>query len=70
MAKLTTEDRKKLPLSAFALPNKKGGPGYPINDASHARNALSRVSESLHKGNISSSDAAKVKAKARRFLEK
>ena len=41
MAKLTTEERKKLPAKDFA-----GGKGhYPIEDASHARDALSRVSE-------------------------
>jgi len=42
MAKLTTEKRNALPTKTFALPEKRG---YPINDASHARNALSRVSQ-------------------------
>lgn len=41
MAKLTTKERKKLPAKAFALP----GGRYPIEDVSHARNALSRVSQ-------------------------
>ena len=41
MGVLTTETRKKLPDSTFALPGRR----YPIPDASHARNALSRVSE-------------------------
>lgn len=47
MAKLTYGQRKKLPTSDFAVPSKrKGGKGgYPIPDASHARNALSRVSQ-------------------------
>jgi len=41
MAKLTTKERKALPASDFA-----GGKGhYPIPDASHARNALARVSQ-------------------------
>lgn len=48
MAKLTTSKRKSLPKSDFAVPStrsKSGGKGgYPIPDASHARNALSRVS--------------------------
>lgn len=39
--KLTTMARKALSNSTFALPGRR----YPINDASHARNALSRVSE-------------------------
>ena len=41
MARLTTKQRKGLPSSDFA-----GGKGrYPIPDASHARNALARVSQ-------------------------
>lgn len=41
MAKLTTAKRKALPTGSFAGPDRS----YPINDASHARNALSRVSQ-------------------------
>jgi hypothetical protein len=40
MAKLTSAARKKLPTKVFGLPEKRA---YPINDASHARNALSRA---------------------------
>lgn len=40
MSKLTTKQRKALPAKSFAGPDRS----YPINDASHARNALSRVS--------------------------
>jgi hypothetical protein len=44
--KLTMAQRKKLPLSDFAVPSKAPGPGsYPEPDASHARNALSRSSQ-------------------------
>lgn len=42
MAKLTTAVRKKLPASDFAEPGKRK---YPVPDASHARNALARVSQ-------------------------
>lgn len=43
MAKLDDADRKALPNNAFAVPSKAPGSGsYPINDASHARNALAR----------------------------
>jgi hypothetical protein len=42
MAKLTTDERKKLPDSTFALPAERA---YPIPDQSHAQNALSRVSQ-------------------------
>jgi hypothetical protein len=51
MAELTTERRKKLSASQFALPGKGEGPhgkgagSYPIPDAAHARNALARVSQ-------------------------
>jgi hypothetical protein len=41
MAKLTYQARKNLPDSAFAGPDRS----YPTEDASHARNALSRVSQ-------------------------
>ena len=39
--KLTTAARKKIPTGKFALAGRR----YPIEDASHARNALSRVSQ-------------------------
>ena len=39
MAKLTAKKRNALPSSTFAGPDRS----FPINDASHARNALSRV---------------------------
>lgn len=42
MAKLTSAQRSKLPSSDFAVPKRKA---YPVNDPSHARNALSRVSQ-------------------------
>ena len=41
MAKLTAARRNKLPASTFAGPDRS----YPINDMSHARNALARASQ-------------------------
>lgn len=41
MAKLTAATRKAIPTSKFAGPDRS----YPIENASHARNALSRVSQ-------------------------
>jgi hypothetical protein len=41
MAKLTAATRKEIPTGEFAGPKRS----YPIEDASHARNALSRVSQ-------------------------
>lgn len=43
MTKLTTAARKNLSSSQFAVPSKAPASGsYPINDASHAQNALAR----------------------------
>jgi hypothetical protein len=39
---LTTRARKALPKGQFVFPKRRG---YPIHDASHARNALARVSQ-------------------------
>ena len=41
MAKLTAAARKKIPTKSFAGPERS----YPIQDRSHAANALSRVSQ-------------------------
>jgi len=54
MALLTSRQRRKLPDSAFALPGRR----YPIHDAPHARNALSRVSEYGTPGEITRVRAA------------
>lgn len=53
MAKLSSKERKHLPDSEFAEP---GPRKYPIPDASHARNALSRVA-----ANGSPAEKAKVR---------
>ncbi len=42
MAKLTSRERRGLSSSTFAEPKERK---YPLPDASHARNALARVSE-------------------------
>jgi len=41
MSELTAAKRKKLKTSSFALPGRR----YPIEDRSHAQNALARVSQ-------------------------
>jgi hypothetical protein len=43
MAKLSTEARKAIPTKSFAEPDKRK---YPIENKAHAKNALSRVSQS------------------------
>jgi hypothetical protein len=57
MAKLTAATRNAIPKGEFAGPNRS----YPIEDKSHARDALSRVS-----GNGSPSLQAKVRAAVHR----
>ena len=52
-AELTTEKRKALDDSDFALPGRR----YPIMDEKHARNALARVAQ-----NGTPTEAAKVRA--------
>jgi hypothetical protein len=55
MAKLNAAARKKIPAKDFAGPDRS----YPIEDKSHARNALARSSGKPIAGEI----RAKVKAK-------
>jgi hypothetical protein len=46
MAKLTYQQRKRMPKKSFVIPSKApGGGSYPIPDKAHARNALARVSQ-------------------------
>lgn len=42
MSKLTSKERNSLDNSQFAVPSQRK---YPINDMSHARNALARASQ-------------------------
>jgi hypothetical protein len=56
MAKLNAAARKAIPKRDFALP----GGRYPIEDASHARNALARVAQ-----HGSPSEKSEVKRKVR-----
>jgi uncharacterized protein DUF6582 len=54
MAKLSSAARKALPTKSFAEPDKRK---YPIENEAHAKNALSRVSQSG-----TPAEKAKVKA--------
>ncbi len=58
MAKLTSAERNALPDSEFAEPKERK---YPVNNPSHARNALARVSQ-----HGSPDLKAKVRAKVHR----
>ena len=66
MAKLTSKQRDKLPDDKFALPGHK----YPVEDASHARNAKARAAQQAKAGKLSSSDLKKVDAKADTVLKR
>jgi len=57
MAKLKAKTRNALPNSAFAGPDRS----YPIEDESHARNALARASQ-----HASPELKAKIRAKVKR----
>ncbi len=67
MAKLTSSARNKLPASKFAEPKERK---YPVNDASHAKNAKARASEMANKGKISASTKSKIDKKADKVLKK
>lgn len=58
MAKLSTVERKKLPAKDFAGPDRS----YPVENESHARNALARVSQH-GSPELKAKVRAKVKAK-------
>lgn len=64
MAKLTAADRKKIPSDKFAGPDRS----YPVNDASHARNAKARASQAVNAGRMSKSEESRIDAKADRVL--
>lgn len=64
--KLTAEQRRDLPATAFALPGRR----YPIPDASHARAALSRASEMQKKGLLTKKEYDTVVRKAHAVLGK
>lgn len=61
---LTRDKRKQMPSSSFAGPGKS----FPISDPTHARLAISGATRSEHAGNISASEAERIKAKARNKL--
>lgn len=64
MSKLTAAQRRKMPQGEFAGP----GHSFPINDAKHERLAISGATRAYNAGNISASQEASIKAKARKKL--
>lgn len=67
MAKLTTKQRKAIPKSEFGEPGERK---YPMENASHARNAKARASQAVNAGRMSKSTEEKIDAKADRILKR
>ena len=67
MAELDTDDRKKLPKSKFAEPQKRK---YPIEDKAHARNAKARASQAQNAGRMSKAEEKRIDTKADAVLKK
>ncbi len=65
MAKLNAAERKRIPSSEFGLPGQRK---YPMPDKAHARDAKARASQMVNKGRLSSSAAARIRAKADKVL--
>ena len=66
MATLTSKQRKRLPKSKFAGPDRS----YPVEDKSHAANAKARATQAVKAGRMSAAQKAKIDAKANRVLGK
>lgn len=64
---LSSQGRKNLPDSAFALPSKRK---YPIHDKAHVRNALSRAAQAMKMGGEAAADAKAAMPKIRAMAKK
>ena len=67
MTVLTTKKRKSLPKSDFGLPGERK---YPMENASHAKNAKARATQMENKGKLSEGSKDKIFAKANRILDR
>lgn len=65
MAELRAKSRNALADRVFGLPKQRK---YPMPDRAHAVNAKARATQMVHRGKLSASSAAKIKAKANRIL--
>lgn len=68
MTILTPAKRKKMPKKEFAGGGRKGKEGFPLNDPTHDRMAISGATRSYNAGNISKSKEESIKAEARKKL--
>jgi hypothetical protein len=67
MAELTSEHRNNLSDAVFGLPKERK---YPMPDKAHAANAKARATQQVEKGNLSEAQAAVIRAKANRILNR
>ena len=67
MPKLSTATRKQLPARKFGLPKQRK---YPITDPEHAHLAESYATQEYDKGDLSLSELAQIRRKAKRELAK
>jgi len=66
--KLTAGKRAKMPAKDFAGGGPKGSKGFPMNDPTHARLAISGATRSYNAGNISKGKEESIKSEAREKL--
>ena len=66
MAKLSAKQRKALPDSKFAGPDRS----YPVDTHNRAANAKARASQAVNAGRMSKSTEAKIDSKADKVLGK
>ncbi len=64
MATLTTAQRRRIPTSKFAGPDRS----YPVEDRSHAANAKARAKQQLNRGSLSQATYRRIVTKANRVL--
>ncbi|MDF7674080.1 hypothetical protein PT277_07185 [Acetobacteraceae bacterium ESL0709] len=65
MTRLTAKERRALPDSAFAGPNRT----YPVPDRTHAANAKARATQAAEEGRIPVSEEKAIDEKADEVLE-
>ncbi|HEV2364950.1 MAG TPA: hypothetical protein VGS12_12225 [Caulobacteraceae bacterium] len=65
MTRLSTQQRKRLPKSAFAEPEKRA---YPVEDKAHARNAKARAAQAVKGHRMSKKEETKIDRKADKVL--
>lgn len=65
MGTLKAATRNRLPSREFGEPKQRK---YPMPDRAHAANAKARATQMVKRGKLSSSAAARIRAKANRVL--